>query len=144
MRSRIPKRRKTAPLLDISMTSMIDTAWTLLIIFMVAAPMIEQGIKVDLPKGTLQEITTEQQKQELTITIEKDGQFYFKNQKIAFTELVANITNLVKEEPKVVKINGDAQASWGPIISLLDKLKQIDGVKHVFFATIQPETAKSV
>lgn len=131
------RKRRLGPLLDLPITSMIDTAWTLLIIFMVAAPMMEQGIKVDLPQGSLKE-KKEIVEDELIITIKREqnnDQFYFLDTKKEVAEIICLIKNLVQKEQKIVKINADCTVSCGPIITLLDQLKQINGIKHVFFAT---------
>ena len=69
------KRRKKslAPSLEITLTPLIDTALTLLIIFMVTTPMIQNSIKIDLPKGAAQEAGKEQQ--EIVVSIDKKKKF---------------------------------------------------------------------
>ena len=73
--ARIRKRKtRRFHMPEISLTPLIDTALTLLVIFMVTAPMIQHGIKVDLPHGAAKEVSGQQ---ELVVTMAKDGKLYF-------------------------------------------------------------------
>ena len=74
MRRRVRRKTRRFELPKISLTPLIDTAFTLLIIFMVAAPMMNHGIKVDLPQGATKEAP---QQQELVVTITKEDHLFF-------------------------------------------------------------------
>ena len=76
MASKFRRRRKAATALhDIPLTPLIDTALTLLIIFMVATPMMQNAIKVTLPEGKAQEDGGA--KQDLIVYVDKDKKIYF-------------------------------------------------------------------
>ena len=75
---------------EISLTPLIDTALTLLIIFMITTPMINNSIKIDLPQGKSQEVQGQQQ-QELVVSLAKDGTMFFNNIPVTIDNLAETI-----------------------------------------------------
>ncbi len=128
------KRRQISALLDISMTPLIDTALTLLIIFMITTPIIQNAIRVSLPKGQAKE--DEGGSQELIVYIDKDKQFFFNGQKHARDELIELLKQRVGDQQDVrVYVKADQDVSYGEVIGLVDRLKVVAGVSHVILAT---------
>ena len=72
MRNR-KRRGRRLQMPEVSLTPLIDTALTLLVIFMITAPMVQYGIKVDLPQGKSKEVATQQ---ELVVSIHRNGTMY--------------------------------------------------------------------
>ena len=68
------RRRQSSQLLDISLTPLVDTALTLLVIFMITTPMIQNAIRVSLPKGQAKEDADNQQ--ELVVYVDKDKKLF--------------------------------------------------------------------
>jgi len=131
MRSR---RLHTGVLLDISMTPLIDTALTLLIIFMITTPIIQNAIRVSLPKGEAKE--DEGGSQELIVYIDKDKHLFFNGQEYEQEKIVELIKKHVGEqEEKKVYVKADQEVSYGQVIGLVDRLKVVSGVSHVILAT---------
>lgn len=120
---------------DIPLTPMIDTALTLLIIFMVASPVMHNAIKVTLPDGQAQE--DQHVQKELIVYVDKDGVIYFNEVAITHDELLAQLNDAITQEDQVVFVNGDTSASYGAVIELVDKIKVIGGIKYVALATKQ-------
>jgi biopolymer transport protein ExbD len=118
------------------MTSLIDTALTLLMVFMIATPAIHNAIKVTLPKGNAQETAT-QQPDELVVFIDKDGNFYLN--KIKHTDKTALIAEIKKsvgnDTERTVYVKADTAISYGTVIELVDDIKYIGGIKYVALAT---------
>lgn len=128
------RRRHTGVLLDISMTPLIDTALTLLIIFMITTPIIQNAIRVSLPKGEAKE--DEGGSQELIVYIDKDKHLFFNGQEHEQGELIELIKKHVGEqEEKKVYVKADQEVSYGQVIGLVDRLKVVSGVSHVILAT---------
>jgi biopolymer transport protein ExbD len=128
-------RRQKKNLLDISMTPLIDTALTLLIIFMVATPVLQNAIKVTLPRGNAQEDAHNQQS-ELIVFIDKQGDFYINKEKIAKTDLIPRIKKTVGDDhEKTVYVKADTAISYGTVIELVDDIKTVGGIKYVALAT---------
>jgi len=127
--------RKQKGLHDISMTPLIDVVLTLLIIFMMATPIIQNAIKVTLPRGNAKEDAV-QQYNELVVSIDKQGDFYINNTKVAKTELIAEIKKAVgNDHEKTVYVKADASISYGTVIELVDDIKFVGGIKYVALAT---------
>ena len=137
MRTRTNRRsrRQRTALHDLSMTPLIDTALTLLIIFMVATPVLQNAIKVTLPRGNAQEDTSNQQT-ELIVFIDKDGDFYINKDKILKADLIPRIKKSIgNDQEKTVYVKADRAISYGTVIELVDDIKYVGGIKYVALAT---------
>jgi biopolymer transport protein TolR len=125
-------RRRRYKMPEINLTPLIDTALTLLIIFIITAPMVQNGIKVDLPYGKSKEIGAQQ---ELVITISKDGKLFFNSYPIDKKNLVESVQKaLVQKENVPVYVRADEIVQYGKVIEIVDELKQA-GVKYVAMST---------
>ena len=128
------RRRHTSALLDISLTPLIDTALTLLVIFMIATPMIQNAIRVSLPKGKAKEDAGAQQ--ELVVYIDKDQKMFFNGTQFAVPALIEQLKLRVQESPsKMVYVKADQGASYGTVLELVDQIKVVGGISHVVLAT---------
>jgi biopolymer transport protein ExbD len=135
IRSNRRLRKHKSALYDLSMTPLIDTALTLLIIFMVATPVLQNAIKVTLPKGNAQEESSTQSG-ELIVSIDKDGNFYINGERVAKADLIAQITKIIgNDHEKTVYVKADTAISYGTVIELVDDIKFIGGIKYVALAT---------
>jgi biopolymer transport protein ExbD len=140
------KKRRTLTQPEITLTPLIDTALTLLIIFMVTTPMIQNSIKIDLPKGQAQEGGKEPQ--ELVVTIDKKETIYCNNKPVTIETLGQEIKNCLgtmsNKEGKRVWVKVDRQScSADSLISVIDCIKVVGGVKDVAIATERPSGAKA-
>lgn len=118
---------------EVSLTPLIDTALTLLIIFMVATPMIQNAIKIDLPKGNAQE--DQSHGQEFVVYVDKKGTYYCDEKPYNQKELIERVTQKIGEKKdQTIFIKADQAVSYGTVIDLVDKIKQIEGVGYVAMA----------
>jgi len=129
------KRRNRTLITDIPLTPLIDTALTLLIIFMITAPMMHNAIKVQLPQGQAKE--DKNTAQELVVYVDKEGKLFVNGTSFDSDTLV--IDDLKKrvgpENNKTVYVRADQAVNYGSVISLVDKIKVIGGIKYVALAT---------
>ena len=128
------KRKKAAAINDIPLTPLIDTALTLLIIFMVTTPMMQNAIKVTLPEGQAKE--AEGTKQELIVYIDKDGKLFFNGVPVNKDTIVATVKQKIGNNTQsTVFVKADKSVSYGLVIQTVDQLKMAGGIKYVALAT---------
>lgn len=131
------KRRKEQSLPEISLTPLIDTALTLLIIFMVTTPMLkkENALQVELPKGNVKEIS-DTQKEEFVVQVDKSGKLSLNNKVVVEKDLITTLQKTIgKNGQKTVFVKADGQAPYGKVIELVDKIKHVGGIRYVALAT---------
>lgn len=129
------KRRSTARLMtDIPLTPLIDTALTLLVIFMVAAPMMHNAIKVTLPKGTQQE--GKDIKQELMVYVDAKNELFWDGKKMKVEDICATIKTVCgTKKDQVLFVKADEKSSSGTVLELIDSIKGVGGIQHVALVT---------
>lgn len=130
------RRRRPAPRMmsDIPLTPLIDTALTLLVIFMVAAPMMHNVIKVTLPRGNQQE--GKDLKSELEVYVDAHNAIFWDGKKMSVAEVCAAIKKAYgTRKEQVLFVKADEKASYGTVLELVDSIKGIGGVQHVALAT---------
>lgn len=136
MRRMTRSRRNKTQLADISLTPLVDTALTLLIIFMVTASTVQNAIRVTLPKGQAKENVNVQQ--ELVVYIDKDGTFFFNQQQVDIKALIAQIQESVGlDKERTIFVKADQAVCYGTVLELVDHIKVVGGVKYVALATQQ-------
>lgn len=128
-------RRYHATNPEITLTPLIDTALTLLIIFMVTTPMMHNAIKINLPQGKAQEATAISE--ELIVYIDKDGKLFFNGEPIADKEkLIAQIQKAVGiKKDRTVFVKADSKVNYGDVIETVDQIKVVGGIQYVALAT---------
>lgn len=129
MRKRISKKF-TMP--EIVLTPLIDVALTLVVILMVVAPVVRNGIKVDLPQGQSKEVGSQQ---ELVISMAKDNKIFFNSYPVERAALAAEVVKAMKGNKEVpVYIHADQTIAYGTVVAVLDDLK-VAGVNYVGMST---------
>lgn len=122
---------------DINVTPLVDVMLVLLIIFMVAAPMLQQGVKVDLPRVASQPLPTDRQ-QPFVLTLQKDGLVYADKTPIHPSQFEARLLPMAKAKAKEgVFLRADKEIPYGRVIELLELLRR-GGVVDVGLVTEPP------
>ncbi len=121
MARRRSRRRRRFNMPEISLTPLIDTALTLLLIFMVTTLVVHNGLKVALPQGNIKEANGEQ---ELVVSMTSDGQLYFGQELVERPQLMQAIEQTMQKRADApVYIRADEGLSYGTILGLVDELK---------------------
>ncbi|MFO7587227.1 MAG: biopolymer transporter ExbD [Gemmatimonadota bacterium] len=116
---------------EINVTSLVDVAFTLLVIFMITAPILQGGVEVAVPKAPSAPL---QVSEGLVITVDRDGRIYVEEDEVTRDELAASIQALVERRgAETVYVKGDADASYGSVLWVIGALKraEIDAVSLV-------------
>ncbi len=126
------KRKRYVEMPSLVLTPLLDTALNLLVIFMISAPIIQTGIKVDLPFGKSKEVGTQQ---ELVVTLSKDNRIFFNSYPIKINDLVDSIKKAIAQKDDLpVYVKADESVAYGKVIEIVDQLK-FAGVKYVAMST---------
>ena len=121
-------------LTDIPLTPLLDTILTLLVIFMITAPMAPNSVRVDLPKGSAKE--SGKVPEELVIYLNKEQKMFFNGQELLMDPLIATLVRSIKtDENKTVFVKADQAVTYGRVLELVDRIKTLAGVKYVALAT---------
>jgi len=113
--------KDTEPMGEINVTPMVDVMLVLLVIFMVTAPLLTQGVKVDLPDAASPPM--QQNIEPLVITIRKDGRIYLQRHAIKLVQLVPRIKAIRKQKPGLpVFIRGDAKTPYERVARVMSQL----------------------
>jgi len=126
---------------DINVTPLVDVMLVLLIIFMVTAPMMMQGVNVSLPQTTPKPLTAE--KDHLTITVDRSQQIYINDYKVALEALQEKMKKILEGRPdQKVYLRADKSVPYGVVVRVISEVKNA-GVERLGMVT-EPlkETAK--
>src|SRR5688572_5983581 len=125
--------RRVAPTLsEINVVPMVDVMLVLLIIFMVAAPMLQRGVEVNLPVASRsQEIASERVFVDVPSSYKEDQRVFIKQEPIRIDVLSERIRQLMlTSSDKQVYLRGDGQVNLQELMDVLDRLKE-GGVQNV-------------
>jgi biopolymer transport protein ExbD len=119
---------------DINVTPLVDVMLVLLIIMMLIAPMLQQGVAVKLPTATNTVDKPEVQGQTV-IAIAKDKGLYLNAKQIGEGELATKVTELLENsKDKVVLIKADEEVEYSAVMSAMDQLRQA-GIEDIGLIT---------
>jgi biopolymer transport protein TolR len=125
---------------DINVVPYIDVMLVLLIIFMITAPLLTQGIKVELPKATAEPIVAQANEPPLVLSIDAHGQLYLNQganprQPIDDQTALVRATAALRRAPeRAVLVNGDQAVTYGRVVQAMVMLQQA-GARKVGFQT---------
>ena len=125
---------------EINVVPYIDVMLVLLIIFMITAPLLTQGIKVDLPKGAAEPLVVQRNEPPLVLSIDARGRLYLNvganpRQPIDDQTALLRATVALRRSPgRTVLVNGDQAVSYGRIMQAMLLLQQA-GAPSVGFET---------
>lgn len=132
---------------EINVVPYIDVMLVLLVIFMITAPLLTQGVKVELPKVSAEPVDVQENQEPLVITVDREGQYYVsigdeQDKPIDHDMLVQRVAAVMKYKPKTqVLVRGDADTRYGEVIRAM-ALIQKAGVPSVGMLTERPDEGK--
>ena len=107
---------------DINVTPLVDVMLVLLIIFMVTAPMMQQGVDVDLPEARAQTMTNDEGK--LILTVTRDKRVYLGKMEIPFAEMEEKLKGNTKvQQDREVYLHADKKLEYGVIVQVMAAMK---------------------
>jgi biopolymer transport protein TolR len=107
---------------EINVTPLVDVMLVLLVIFMVTAPMMQQGVQVNLPKAETKAMTPLEET--VIVTVEKSGKIYINKDEIPPADLRGKLTAMfAAREKKEVFLKADAGVPYGEVVRAMADIK---------------------
>jgi biopolymer transport protein TolR len=130
---------RKAPLSEINVTPLVDVMLVLLIIFMVTAPMMQEGVSVDLPEAKASELQKEQTADEVVISVSGPGNIFVNEVAVKEDQLEAKIRDLTRDQPtRAVYLRADKTVPYGLVVRIMATLKNV-GVANLNMITTPQE-----
>mgnify|MGYP001166446557 FL=1 len=126
--------QKTAlvTLSDINITPLLDLAFVLLIIFMITTPLMEQGLRLELPKSQVTDASPEKNDLKM-VEVDPSGNYFLETQPVSLSTLQEALAAAFEQNPDLVLvIRGDLGATWGNIYAVLNGAKKL-GMQNIYF-----------
>ncbi len=119
---------------EINVVPYIDVMLVLLVIFMITAPLLTQGVKVDLPQAAAKPVDTRDQ-ETLVVSVTRDGRYYLDEHRVGAEDLQRKVAGILRARPKTpVAVRGDRNANYGEVVRVM-ALLQDAGVPSVGLIT---------
>ncbi|MCF8076407.1 MAG: protein TolR [Desulfotignum sp.] len=126
---------------DINVTPFVDVMLVLLIIFMVTAPMMVQGVDVDLPTATAGPLPSDED--HLMISVDKDRTVYLNNQEVSVAFLAEKLGAILENiNSDAVYLKADKQVPYGVVVHVMAQIKKA-GVKNLGMITLPDDADAS-
>lgn len=100
---------------EINVTSLVDVAFTLLVIFIITAPILQGGIEVSIPRADVQAVTSDESP--FFITVTSEGRIYMEESEVTIEQLETGLPQLLAAGGvERVYIRADSLAPYGPVL----------------------------
>lgn len=126
------RRRSRAPLPqpELNLTNLMDVVFAILVVFMMTAPMMTQGVKVELPKGSSPALT---EKTSVTVSFDAERRLYVDGKTTTLADFPADFERAWGGDPdKAVYIEGDRAVPYGMVLETVDRIRAAGATKIGF------------
>lgn len=121
---------------QINVTPLVDVMLVLLVIFMVTAPILQQGVSVDLPESRAAAL--EGQEQPLVVGVTADGDVYLNDNAMGIDDLRQKLEAIGRERPgQRVFLRADAKVPYGDVVRVIAAVKEA-GIERLGMVTVPP------
>jgi biopolymer transport protein TolR len=126
-------KRRRQVIADLNITNLVDVVFTLLIIFMITAPMMTQGVQVDLPKADAQNVEVNDF---IQVSINNHNEIFIDQERINQVEFKRRFRDVFANRTKVpVFVNADKKVPYGLVVRVIADI-QSAGVVKLGFLTL--------
>ena len=113
---------------DINVTSLVDVAFVLLIIFMMTAPMMQGGVEVELPRAEARPL---QAKEGMVVSVDRRGRIFVDESEFSYQDFRATFRSLVEtRKPTGIYLRSDSRVNYGQVVQVLAIIRAA-GVQNV-------------
>lgn len=122
---------------EINVTPFVDVMLVLLVIFMITAPMMNQGVEVDLPQTKTVE-TLPEDSDVIVLTVKKDGNIFLDEYEVSLDDLQKHLKKLVGIKNKLLYLQADKAVPYGTVVKVMSEVKSA-GIERLGVVA-EPET----
>ncbi len=115
-------KERYSSLAEINITNLVDVIMVLLIAFMLTAPFLQAGVKLQLPKAEAKVI---EEQEGITVSINKDGEVFIDKRKIEWREFSAELRKALDENPPRVFLRADTETRYGSVMRVIARIKMM-------------------
>lgn len=126
-------KRRTA-MSEINVTPLVDVMLVLLIIFMVTAPLLQQGIDVNLPQAKGKDLPPEER---IAVVVKKSGSLFMNDTAVSVSEMKTRLSAISKMNPNVF-LKADKDVPYGLVVEIMGEIKEA-GIEKLGMVT-EPKT----
>lgn len=135
-------KERLSALSEINVTPFVDVMLVLLVIFMVTAPILYQGVDVNLPKVESKPMPAAEREKKIVVTIDEKGEVYIEKDKYSLPELRVKIRELIRNmgknpEEEEVFLRADSNVAYGTVIEVMAEIKKA-GINKLGLITEPP------
>lgn len=135
-------RQSRAPMAEINVTPLVDVMLVLLIIFMVTAPMMQEGVSVELPQAKGTPLDKVQQNDEIIISVGGNNEIFVNEKKTTENQLADVVLQSLKERPgREVFLRADKSVQYGMVVRIMGNLKTAGVANLGMITTPQDDSA---
>lgn len=132
--------RTPTNLAEINVTPLVDVMLVLLIVFMVAAPLMQQGVQVDLPKAAAQSL--DDQRDQIMLVITHDKKIMVNDNEIQYRHLKTRLNAIYSnKETREIYVQADQNVPYGFVAQVMAEIKRA-GITKVGLVTLPPDRSQ--
>jgi biopolymer transport protein TolR len=129
---------------EINVTPFVDVMLVLLVIFMVTAPILYQGVEINLPKVESRPMPAAEREKKIVVSLNKNGEIYIEKKRYSLSELKLGVRSLIRNKGKElgeedVFLRADSNVPYGTVMEVMAEIKKA-GINKIGLITEPPSS----
>lgn len=116
------RRKRYDALAEINITNLVDVTMVLLIVFMLTAPFLQSGVRLNLPKAEAKVI---EEKEGVTVSVDGNGDIYIDDRLVTWEDFSAEFRRAIEVTAPRVFLRGDSDTKYGTVMKVIARIKML-------------------